>query len=89
MAVSKVRLSEAAINGLDIKMNPDNLCRKEDGSLSGNTDAWQLAMQYAILQELKQLNCILGCHNVTGGMMALQRIDRRLAKRRPLKGKRK
>lgn len=42
-----------------------------------------------IRRELKQLNRTLGCHNVVGGMVALQRLDRRAAKHWPLTRRKK
>ncbi len=38
-----------------------------------------------IREELKRLNRLLHCQNVIGGFKALQRLDRRLAKKVPLK----
>lgn len=38
-------------------------------------------------RHLRALEGILGCHNVTRGMMALHRLDRRVAKHWPLRPK--
>lgn len=86
--MSGVKLSEAIEGGMDVEVN--SITRKPGGGCTGDLDAWQLAMTYAVLQELKglraeleQLNATLGCYRVTRGMDALHSIDRRLAKKIP------
>jgi hypothetical protein len=77
--MNRVKLSKMIEKGLDLSMSEVNTA--EEGVLQASTDKWQLAMQYAILQELKGMNGnirALVCRYDTM-RKELQRIDRRLA----------
>ncbi len=49
----------------------------------------QLAVLMDIRDELQALNRTLSCRNVIGGMVALQRLDKRVAKHWPLNRRKK
>lgn len=56
----------------------------------GNTHCWEsihAALLMDICDELKRMNDILHCHNTVKIPHTLTRIDKRLAKHIPLKGK--
>jgi hypothetical protein len=57
-------------------------------TLPDKLDNWtqvNTAVLMDIRDELKKLNSLMHCSNVIGGFRALQRLDRRLAKKVPLR----
>lgn len=74
-------------------MSDDDIRRKnfawnvrEKGQTANTTDMnRQLAVLMDIRDELQKLNSLLHCHNFTSLPQVLRRMDRRLAKDRPLK----
>lgn len=54
-----LHLSELVRSGLDVRLNGVTASAK--GGVSTNGENWQMALLYAILQELQHLNRTLGC----------------------------
>ena len=57
----------------------DPLGRRKDNIWTGMPNKWEyvpICILQDIRDELKRLNGILGCHNVTRGFRALERISR-------------
>lgn len=52
----------------------------------GTWEQVQVAVLMDIRDELKRLNALLHCHRFVGIPKTLDRLDRRFAKKRPLKG---
>lgn len=64
-----------------------NIWQQDDGTFY--TDQIQLVLLMEIREELKTLNRLLNCRRFVGIPHTLSRIDRRLAKVRPLKTRRR
>jgi hypothetical protein len=71
MADKRVPLSKMIHDGADVHLN--NVSGDAPG-YNASIDRWQLAMSYAILQELKKLNELLHCENFTGIPRTLKQI---------------
>lgn len=75
----KTRLSKAIEGGLDI--NCSSITPDGKGGHTASIESWQLAMQYAILQELTKLNELLHCSNFVKIPHTLREIKGRLRPR--------
>lgn len=76
--MSNVRLSKIAAGSLDVNLS--DVDETAGGGHRMSVERWQLAMQYAILQELKRLNVTLNYYRVRRMSDNVNRIDKRLAR---------
>ncbi len=73
----KTRLSKVVEGGLDI--NSSGFTENPSGGMNAGVYHWQMALLYAILQELKTLNATLGCYRVRQMADDVHKIDKRMA----------